>query len=41
MIDPKAETYIPGWVNTLHRESISSDGSLLKGVSCMVLLRGC
>ena len=41
MSDPKAEMYIPGWVNTLHRESVSSDGSVLKGVSCMVLLRIC
>ena len=39
MIDPKAEMYIPGWLNTLHRESVSSDGSALKGVSCIVLLR--
>ena len=31
MIDPKAEIYIPGWVNTLQRESVSSDGSVLKG----------
>ena len=30
MINPKAETYIPGWVNTLQRESVSSDGSVLK-----------
>ena len=41
MNDPKAEMYIPGWVNTLHRESVSSDGSVLKGVSCIVLLRRC
>ena len=33
MIDPKAETYIPGWVNTLQRESVSSDGSVLKRYS--------
>ena len=30
MSDPKAETYIPGWLNKLHRESVSSDGSVLK-----------
>ena len=39
MIDPKAEMYIPGWVNTLQRESVTSDGSVLKGTTCMVLLR--
>ena len=41
MIDPKAETYIPGWVNTLQRESVSSDGSVLKGTSGMVPLSRC
>ena len=41
MIDPKAEMYIPGWVNTLQRESVSSDGSVLKGTIGMVLLRRC
>ena len=41
IIDPKAETYIPGWVNTLQRESVSSDDSVLKGTIGMVLLRRC
>ena len=41
MSDPKAEMYIPRWVNTLHRESVSSDGSVLKGVRCNELLRRC
>ena len=41
MIKPKAETCIPGWVNTLHRESVSSDSSVFKGVSHIVLLRRC
>ena len=41
MIDPKAEMYIPGWVNTLQRESVSSDGLVLKGTMGMVLLRRC
>ena len=39
--NPKAETYIPGWVNTLYRESVSSDGLVLKGVRCNELLRRC
>ena len=41
MIDPKAETKIPGWVNTLQRESVLPDGSVLKGTSGIVLLRRC
>ena len=32
--NPKTEMYIPGLVKKLHRESLSSDGSVLKGVNC-------
>ena len=39
IIDPKAETYIPGWVNTLQRELVFPDDSVLKGTIGMVLLR--
>ena len=37
LIDPKAETYIPGWVNTLQRELVFPDDLLLKGTIGMVL----
>ena len=38
---PKAETYIPGWVNKFHRVFVSSDGFMLKGVRCKELFRRC
>ena len=41
IIDPKAEMYIPVWVNTLQRESVLSDDLVLKGASGVVLLRRC
>ena len=40
-IEPKAETYIPGWVNSFHKVLVSSDGCMLKGVNCKELLRRC
>ena len=41
IINPKAEMYIPGWVNTLQRELVFPDDSVLKGTIGMVLLRRC
>ena len=39
IIDPTAETYIPGCVNRFQRELALSDESVLKGTTDMVLLR--
>ena len=39
--NPKAEMYTPGQVNKFHRESISSDGFVLKDVRCKELFRRC
>ena len=41
ILDPKAETYIPGWVNTLQRELVFPYDSVLKGTIGIVLLRRC
>ena len=40
-IEPKAEMYIPGWVNSFQKVLVSSDGCMLKGVNCKELLRRC